>query len=546
MSVPASVSERSLWSQDSRSPTTAPISFTVTENGAFVPTAPWSGGEDPFASSFIVFSTAAESKAKAACALEVLREESEVDAEQPEPQTSVPSAPPPENTPACTTPTGPPASPAPPRRQRNLSCPDPGFRNGQVWLQRTPRPPSVVSETSLASPTSATSSEQSDRWEDAHDDFPSDAELGDLPISIARRASVQHGDPSRPFTMYSTFSTFSEQDSYFDEFGFSEGWAADEVHGYTSDGSVVAPKRTRVRESVATMNSVMTNSSVDAVLPRHGFCPPERSPERPHSPAPSSSGSSSSGQTHVRSSSPASSTPSLHTPSVEVKRSASKGSRKYRVSVAVPDSPLLTPSEEGQWCGEGQDEDLIDSYFYDADLPQHGSETPHRERVSQRVSAMATPAHFPKPYQHRPPGQFHLPWSPAPTRCPSSASTIATPASPTASVTSAGGEHFTVKAVRQDSIVLLRAAHGEPLAHVRTRLREKFATQEGVRLTDAFTLGFNPAVTGSGRPRSHSAASSLDARPQQPRLRFITNDEDWEKAVASCTGKLTIHVFDRF
>ncbi|GJE94572.1 hypothetical protein PsYK624_107420 [Phanerochaete sordida] len=573
LSVPASVSERSLWSQDSHSPTTpsSHISFTVTENGALVPSAPWADGEDPLATSFLVFSTAAESKAKAKGGLEPLREESEADLEASQPGTPT-TAPPSQYTAARTTPTGPPIVQP---RPRNLSCPNTDFRNGQVWVQRTPRPPSVVSEVSvLASPTSTTSSEPSEQWEDALNDyaFADDAEHAGAPIAVARRQSVQGAYPARPSTMYSTFSTFSEQDSFFDDFGFDESWALDAPAGYASDGG--ARKRAQVRASVATMNSVMSDSSVDAVLPRRGFAleppamlpnrpdssvdavlprrgfalePPAMLPDRPDSPTPSSAASSSSEHTHMHASSPASSSPSLLTPNVDLQRSRSNGNGKYRVSIELPDSPLFKPEDENQWYDD-QNEDLIDSYFYDPGVhtPSEGTETPHRERVSKHLSAIATPAHFPKPYQHRPPGQFHLPWSPTTTRPPSVASTVATPASPTSIASSAASEHFTVKAVRQDSIVLLRATHGEPLALVRTRLRDKFAAQEGVRLTEAFTIGFSPAPATSGRPRSHSASSSLDGRQQQPRLRFITCDEDWAQAAASCVGKLTIHVFDRF
>lgn len=238
-------------------------------------------------------------------------------------------------------------------------------------------------------------------------------------------------------------------------------------------------------------------------------------------------------------------------------RSVSSGSRKYKVNMAVPDSPLFTPSEEGQWYGEAQDEDLIDSYFYgmcsyihdsqtcltnhvsDPGLhpPRPGSETPHRERVSQNISEIWTPEHFPKPFQHRPPGQFHLPWSP--TR--SSSSSLTSPTSPTMS--SGGPEQFTVKAVRQDSIVLLRASYTMSLAQMRDKLRDKFAAQEGIRLTDAFTIGFNPVPAkagGGARPRSSSGYDG------QQRLRFISSDDDWEQAALGCPGKLTIHVFDRF
>ena len=116
-----------------------------------------------------------------------------------------------------------------------------------------------------------------------------------------------------------------------------------------------------------------------------------------------------------------------------------------------------------------------------------------------------------------------------------------------------GLEHFTIKAVRQESIVLLRATFSMSLADVRERLRDKFASQEGIALTDAFTIGFNPtpadprqkATKPGSRARSNST-SALAALDGQPRLRFIANDAEWEQATTGCSGKLTIHIFDRF
>lgn len=175
-----------------------------------------------------------------------------------------------------------------------------------------------------------------------------------------------------------------------------------------------------------------------------------------------------------------------------------------------------------------------------------GYVTPRRERVSQGVTEISTPEHFPKPFQNRPPGQFHLPWSP--TRM---ARTSMSSIQSSMSTTGGQSEHFTVKAIMQDSIVLLRASYSMSYADLREKLRDKFLS-EGIKLTDRFTVGFNPRspVTGldkpvGARPRSQST-SSVGSVDGQRRLRFITNDADWEQAAVNCTGKLTIHVFDRF
>lgn len=594
VSVPQSISANSVYSNIPRTPVspTSHISFTVADNGTLVPTSP--PDVEEALNSAIVFVPEPEPRGKTIGGLGVLPEEQEAELAEATADMSLASS----STAAPSgTPTPPAFSPAlrsapplsapqefiqPTRRPRNLSCPDPGVRNGLVFSGRPPRPQSVISERSvLNSPGSVSSSDgaPSDFWEDAQDEFLSEQSEGEQ-STLSRRASVrrsvastrslQRGTPPRPFTMYSTFSSISQRDDYFDDLDLGENFDIEEMleAGAASEGEATMTRRAHhPRASVATMNSIMSNSSVDAVLPRRGFSmsPRPLSLHRAGSPTPSLTAS-----TYVRSASPTpSSSPSfsiLQTPDGNVRRSMSNGSRKSRTSIVIPETNL----EEGKWY-EGEelpDEDFIDSYFYGtspallnankADVcsdpgqrPAHsGYETPRRERVSQVVTQISTPEHFPKPFQHRPPGQFHLPWSPTDSSRTSQASL--SPSLSTPSSVSVSGEHFTIKAVRQDSIVLLRATYAMSLAQVRERLRDKFAAQEGIRLTDAFNIGFNPApgdvrqpATVTGRPRSQST-SALGAKDGQPRLRFIMNDDDWEEATASCTGKLTIHIFDRF
>ena len=187
--------------------------------------------------------------------------------------------------------------------------------------------------------------------------------------------------------------------------------------------------------------------------------------------------------------------------------------------------------------------------------PRPGYETPGRERVSQTVTQISTPEHFPKPFQHRPPGQFHLPWTPTESTRASQISVNSILSSPTSG---GSGEHFTIKAVKQDSIVLLRATFSMTLAQVRERLRDKFAAQENIILTDAFTIGYSSTLVADprqqaaagakpgSRARSQSTSAIVALDGSQPRLRFITDDDEWENAISSCSGKITIHIFDRF
>ena len=132
---------------------------------------------------------------------------------------------------------------------------------------------------------------------------------------------------------------------------------------------------------------------------------------------------------------------------------------------------------------------------------------------------------------------------------------VASFASTTPSSLSFFSDSVTIKAVLQDSIVLVRAKTSTPLSELRVKIREKFASQEGITLTDNFTIGFNPAVTAAddrskgltakGRPRSQSTSAMTQSR-SQPRLRFLIYEEDWQQAATNSPGKLTLHIFDRF
>ena len=90
---------------------------------------------------------------------------------------------------------------------------------------------------------------------------------------------------------------------------------------------------------------------------------------------------------------------------------------------------------------------------------------------------------------------------------------------------------------------------------MRERLRDKFAGQEGVKLTPSFVIGWAPpsAAAGAGgpggllalrgRPRSNSASSVGSMSPQA--LRYVYSEQDWQAALASCTGgKMTVRLFN--
>lgn len=158
---------------------------------------------------------------------------------------------------------------------------------------------------------------------------------------------------------------------------------------------------------------------------------------------------------------------------------------------------------------------------------------------------MAAPERFPKPFQHRPPGQFHLPWTPpiSPSLSYATLSDTASTASPNSSVTS--GESLTVKVILEETIVLLRVPLQVSLAELRGRICEKYAKQEGLQIFPSFVIGCIPlpserAMFVKGRPRSNSTSSNSALQS----VRYITTEAEWRFAVENCIGKLSIRLFN--
>ncbi|OBZ62672.1 hypothetical protein A0H81_15033 [Grifola frondosa] len=387
----------------------------------------------------------------------------------------------------------------PPRRARNNSCPDRTNRNCVFFAPNPDHSPASVESFSIIDGLQL-------------DSEPSFEPLGPpaLPFDRAPKPPTTNTISSRPSSMaFSSFSGLSRRSSW--RTSITSDTTASVCSSYPCDSCAdlnlsqrrasplsVYPSRDPVRShahkaSVSTMNSIVSNSSVDAVLPRRMSTPL-------------------SGGTLRRSLS----TSSCRSPSII--------------------SSILIPSEE-IWYE--QQEDLIDAYFYDPSIPDATSQDSLPKQLNRHTS---TPDRFPKPFQDRPPGQFHLPWSPQ----ESSTSFANTP--PSSPVSVAGGDAVTVKVVLRDSIVLLRVAGSAPLKEVRQRIREKFLKQEGVPLSEAFLIGYVRPVSEEqtkaqrGRPRSHSVSSVGASNPAS--LCYVSSEEEWRDAIACAGRKLTIRLLD--
>ncbi|KAJ7031294.1 hypothetical protein C8F04DRAFT_1041514 [Mycena alexandri] len=121
--------------------------------------------------------------------------------------------------------------------------------------------------------------------------------------------------------------------------------------------------------------------------------------------------------------------------------------------------------------------------------------------------------------------------------------------STTTTTSSTAGSPLVIKAAHNDSIILLRAAEELSLTEIRWRLREKFLGQEGVNLSEKFTLAYMvPAAPSKGSVQARGRSGSLSSAgtlADTALMEMISTEADWQHLRASLDGaKLTLRVLD--
>jgi hypothetical protein len=177
---------------------------------------------------------------------------------------------------------------------------------------------------------------------------------------------------------------------------------------------------------------------------------------------------------------------------------------------------------------------------------------PYRKRSSKHL----TPEQLPKPFQNRPPEQFHLPWTPASLTIPHSPSSVEEPPTSPISVTSTNATSLKTIAIKayitEEAIIVFRVAAETTYAGIREKISDKFANQEDISLRPDFPLAYL-APTYS----RHSIASSVysgimrktrasigSSQSNKSSLFPIQSQEVWEDIVRDSDGKLTLRVFE--
>ncbi|KAF8135092.1 hypothetical protein EV363DRAFT_852322 [Boletus edulis] len=248
--------------------------------------------------------------------------------------------------------------------------------------------------------------------------------------------------------------------------------------------------RCRSRASVSSMASLVTNASVDAVIPRN---------ERPS-------------------------------------RSLTNYAQR-----SLSHSEESWDRHEPCWEDDSEDQgDILDAYFCDlirpcAPTPDGFPETPAPDEMVYRVSqapssSTATFSSFSRFSDRR--------------------SSLTTSISSGSTSSSRNSMTLSIKAIHEDNIVMLRLPRYTAFDDLRRNIYDKFMQTDNATICDSFAIALlaqAPAPTensrvGSVRPRAGSLSSLRSAHAKGAALHFISSQDDWDDAIATYSGKMLLRI----
>ncbi|KAG1738381.1 uncharacterized protein EDB91DRAFT_457581 [Suillus paluster] len=202
-----------------------------------------------------------------------------------------------------------------------------------------------------------------------------------------------------------------------------------------------------------------------------------------------------------------------------LQRPPSSGTRQHRHSMPFPDEEEWVEREP--WANESAygEEDLLDTYFSDAITPA--------SFASSQTSS--EDSHF---YAHQYPSSTYVPRRASITTSISSGSTGCS-----------DGSAIAIKAMHENSIIMLRIPRSLSFMEVRHRLYDKFVRQEGLPLSESFVVALVvPALAiekSGGRPYAGSLSS---ASADNVVLHFVKSNDDWDQAIYKYGNKVSLRV----
>lgn len=99
-----------------------------------------------------------------------------------------------------------------------------------------------------------------------------------------------------------------------------------------------------------------------------------------------------------------------------------------------------------------------------------------------------------------------------------------------------------IKAIYNECVIVFRAERKMSLTIIRERIKDRFALHECVPLDDGFVLGYLPSRTTNDRIGRSNSVNSI--APDTSRLRLLRTETDWQTAMVTSNGKITLRVLD--
>ncbi|TFK40186.1 hypothetical protein BDQ12DRAFT_704482 [Crucibulum laeve] len=115
-----------------------------------------------------------------------------------------------------------------------------------------------------------------------------------------------------------------------------------------------------------------------------------------------------------------------------------------------------------------------------------------------------------------------------------------------ASSTASNSSTLSIKAAHNNAIIMLRTSRDVTFMDMRQRLYKKFVGQEGIPLSQSFTIAFMlPAPPPSHTPQGRNRSASVSSVAERVLMKFISSQAEWEQLISSIDGsKLTLRVLD--
>ncbi|RDB26343.1 hypothetical protein Hypma_006740 [Hypsizygus marmoreus] len=198
----------------------------------------------------------------------------------------------------------------------------------------------------------------------------------------------------------------------------------------------------------------------------------------------------------------------------------------------IVSGPVSVSEFDHDWSDP--EDDILDTFLADS-FPLPAFDVPEIVELPPQ-SQPQTP--YPEDEQLTP-SCLPVPVSPVKSATFSVSTTVSTP------------QTLTIKAGYNDSLIVLRVPCDVSYKDLRQRLYNKFVGQEGVPLSDSFTISFlqpvsTPEPAPAAKVTTRKRSNSLSSDPVNNTMYPVASEADWEIVAASIEGsKLALRIFDK-